>query len=573
MARVNWELESGDKIEEFVAALLLLRHNGPGNRITPSRGDRGVDVRLADPDGIRFFQVKRYAQKLTSKQEREVVKSWETFRQKTAPIAPVKSWTLVCPWNPTNERLDWLEQLTAGSGFPTDWMGRATLEAMAAENPALVDFYFGDGGESLHRLLTDAFRGGRDLPDGVAAEDLLEAVNTRLIALSAALNKVDPFYRYEIEIRAGHLRDEPIEASMRAAPDVAFVEYKQIDDGHYRVMRVIARHPASFSLRTISTTIVLQVAAGSPDHEAVEDFLHFGAPFAEVPGTVTAVTGPPGIHQPTGDGWFTVLALPGNANALPDLELRLLDRVGNVLETLDLVDVEIARGIRAAGMWISGKDRAGALEFTLLMNGPEGHDEIRADPQPVAGKTPADVLPAVRFKAAMTDGTQLLLAVRGGPALTGAWRLDGIGPEPGPRNYLHLVEALLEIQRHTITRVVIPDVDVAEPDELAAIVQTARLLRGEHIEVTWTEVKMTLGTPDNLPPADMPEIVLMHTHPLTVTIAGQPIELDRHRRVFYRSAKLADPANAHTAQPGDQIRLVPASTDSAVLVAVPTAES
>jgi hypothetical protein len=35
MARVNWELESGDKIEEFVAALLLLRHNGPGNRITP----------------------------------------------------------------------------------------------------------------------------------------------------------------------------------------------------------------------------------------------------------------------------------------------------------------------------------------------------------------------------------------------------------------------------------------------------------------------------------------------------------------------------------------------------------
>jgi hypothetical protein len=55
VARVNWELESGDKIEEFVAALLLLRHNGPGNRITPSSGDRGVDVRLTDPDGIRFY--------------------------------------------------------------------------------------------------------------------------------------------------------------------------------------------------------------------------------------------------------------------------------------------------------------------------------------------------------------------------------------------------------------------------------------------------------------------------------------------------------------------------------------
>jgi hypothetical protein len=46
-----------------------------------------------------------------------------------------------------------------------------------------------------------------------------------------------------------------------------------------------------------------------------------------------------------------------------------------------------------------------------------------------------------------------------------------------------------------------------------------------------------------------------------------------HRRIFYRSARLADPANAHTAQPGDQIRFVPASTDKPVLVAVPAVES
>ena len=46
-----------------------------------------------------------------------------------------------------------------------------------------------------------------------------------------------------------------------------------------------------------------------------------------------------------------------------------------------------------------------------------------------------------------------------------------------------------------------------------------------------------------------------------------------HRRIFYRSAGLADPANAHTAQPGDQIRFVPASTDKPVLVAVPAVES
>src|SRR5689334_9477491 len=168
MVRINWELEPGEKIEEFVAAMLLLRHAGPGNRITPSRGDRGVDVRLTDPDGIRFFQVKRYSRPLTGTQKTQTEQSWTTFLTQAAPHAPVKSWTLVCPWNPTNEALEWLETLTANAQFPTDWMGRATLEAMAAENPALVEFYFGDGGERLHRAITNAFRGGRDLSEGVA---------------------------------------------------------------------------------------------------------------------------------------------------------------------------------------------------------------------------------------------------------------------------------------------------------------------------------------------------------------------------------------------------------------------
>jgi hypothetical protein len=51
MTRVNWQLLSGEQVEEFVSALLLLRHQGPGNRIKPSQGDRGVDVRLWDPEG------------------------------------------------------------------------------------------------------------------------------------------------------------------------------------------------------------------------------------------------------------------------------------------------------------------------------------------------------------------------------------------------------------------------------------------------------------------------------------------------------------------------------------------
>jgi hypothetical protein len=191
MTTVNWEREPGEKVEEFVAALLLLKHPH-GNRPTPSRGDRGVDVRVWNPDGYDIYQVKRYAGKLDSRRATSVEASWNTFVTETLPVLPVRSWTLVTPWEPSNPRLDWLAELTAGRGIRTGWMGGSTLDSMAADNPALVEYYFGDGGQRLHRLMADALQGGRDVPQGVPTEDLLQAVITRQRSLAATLNEVDP---------------------------------------------------------------------------------------------------------------------------------------------------------------------------------------------------------------------------------------------------------------------------------------------------------------------------------------------------------------------------------------------
>src|SRR5258706_16200804 len=55
------------------------------------------------------------------------------------------------PWDPTNERLDWLAELTAGSGVPTRWMGRTNLDVLAAQRQSLVSYYYGDGGQQLQR--------------------------------------------------------------------------------------------------------------------------------------------------------------------------------------------------------------------------------------------------------------------------------------------------------------------------------------------------------------------------------------------------------------------------------------
>ncbi|MFG1697117.1 hypothetical protein [Nonomuraea sp. NPDC049309] len=146
-------------MEEDVAALLLLNHSR-GNRITSSGGERGVDVRVSNPNGYDIYQVKRYSQALTANQAARVKDSWNTFAAETLPALPVRSWTLVTPWQPANERLDWLERLTADSGIPSTGWG-ISLDGMAAEKPSLLEFFFGDGGQRLQRLMTEALQGGR----------------------------------------------------------------------------------------------------------------------------------------------------------------------------------------------------------------------------------------------------------------------------------------------------------------------------------------------------------------------------------------------------------------------------
>ncbi|MEV4155558.1 hypothetical protein AB0J48_21270 [Nocardia salmonicida] len=91
MARVNWELMPGETVEEFAAALLLLEHPR-GNVITPSRGDRGIDIRIP-ADGNRFdiYQVKRFTRPLSAKQATNIENSWAEFVEKTLPRLEVRS--------------------------------------------------------------------------------------------------------------------------------------------------------------------------------------------------------------------------------------------------------------------------------------------------------------------------------------------------------------------------------------------------------------------------------------------------------------------------------------------------
>ncbi|RFS44406.1 hypothetical protein D0Q02_22205 [Micromonospora craniellae] len=528
-----------------------------------------MDIQVWNPDGYDFYQVKRYPRPLTARQATKIQESWETFVRETVPLLPVRSWTLVTPWNPSNPRLDWLRELTAGQGFPTHWMGGRTLDAMAADRPSLVDYFFGDGGERLQRLMASALQGGRDIAPGVVGEDLLDAILARHRGLADALNDVDPFYRYELDIRTGGLGDLPWDIDIRPGSPVAMVQYRQLDAERYQVMRILPRHPGVMHLRPITGTLRLEVNTGSPEHLALEEFSRFGAPFQDIPGTVIEMSGPSGLARRTGAGLFTFLAAPNSGNGIPDLDVRLVSTDGRVLHTLELVEVEAARGADGGpGTWICGRDRSGALQFRFFLHGPDGH-EIRILTGPLTGKTPAEALPAVRMAAELVDGNELLLAVRGGRPITCGWAVSDSAVRANARWHVSLLEALAAIQRFTWERVTIPDVDALSDGHIEEILRTGRLLQGERIETTWTQVTLTVASRERLPTPGV-EAALIAETPIIARVGDREIPLDAKRRVIYRTARIADPAEVTSAQAGDTIRLLPGSTDHALILAIPT---
>jgi hypothetical protein len=134
-----------------------------------------------------------------------------------------------------------------------------------------------------------------------------------------------------------------------------------------------------------------------------------------------------------------------------------------------------------------------------------------------------------------------------------------------------LLEVLLAVQAHTLQRVTVPDLADASPEQIGELMRLGRLLSGQEIRATWTEVTLTRGASSYPLPADR-EFPLSATNDIQLTLGGRQILLDDvQRRILYHSARLADPGELASAQPGDTVRLVPGSSAEVTIAVVPTA--
>lgn len=490
MTTINWERTSGELVEEFVAAHLLLR-SGIGNLIRPSQGDGGIDVQIPTPEGWEIYQIKRFATNLDSSQKRQIKKSWSRFQSSNPSYKAFKFWALVLPLDPTPQNLSWFEKLTSESGHETRWIGRATLDGWAAKNPKLTDYFFGDGNRRTLELLASTVSAVNP-PDAKGGEALLASVGTRLASLGNLLDEVDPFYRYELEFKRSSI-DQPPTADLvtDAVPsNRVMTTIQEIDGQQCLYTHIIARSAMSTVLRPVIGSF--HMSASTPEEvKALELWTHYGAPLKAASGRVVSSEGPPGTTSASGTELTAWTFSPVDAEPLPPLEVRLFTPDGELLTVVAATKSEHSSGLVGDGRWIQVE--LGPAVTIQFFTGAAGRaDSFSLTINAAVGSEPAKALQGVELVAAM-QGNRVELAVQDGPtfAPSSLASFDNERVFQLAAARAHEFRVLTTIQKYTLSRVTIPDDADITPMTRAMLIWMADVLARGTVEMKLTEFPVT----------------------------------------------------------------------------------
>lgn len=578
MTQVNWERYSGEQVEEFVAAMLLLR-NPHGNLITPSQGDRGIDIQIkAETGGYDIYQVKKYATTLTASQKKAIERSWQTFLEQTAGRIQVNSWNLALPCNPTPENQDWFEELTGRSGITARWYGRTQLDTWAADSPQLVDYFFGEGKKRSDDLLQQVLSilsisspSSKDEPTPA-----LDVILSKANDIINVLDNVDPFYRYECEFRYGNLEElsKKYFSHDRCEQTAAFISfYQQKDSNITTVLRVTPKCAESYRFRPIAFNMNLRADPDTEAHSVLRDFIQYGIPPQNIQATIEDVQSPPGGPLP-GKGTISLIDY-SEQDKLPPLEVRLSPKE-NDGETI-VVDVEhISHGIAPTGKgsYLRLSDRSNVATITLLVTAANNLGGLRVECNAFDGKKPSEVLPGLRLIDGLRNGGILELVVRDGGPQVFKVRSDGAANHElraAARKIVAYVESLMEIQKHTFLMVTVPAMDAVTEEDMNSTIEVARLLRGEKITRNWPQLELAVKDRENIPFNENELAILYHTK-LIAQVGDQEIDTGYVKQTVCKSARIASVREKDKTATAGYVTLVPGSIPEAVLSAVPMSQ-
>jgi hypothetical protein len=483
-------------------------------RITPSKGDGGIDVLDpgADSDGGDIvYQVKRYAEALSSKQKTEVESS---LKRLLGPDADprwanlnVTTWRLVTPWDPTPEAYAWLQGLVAPYGVQVHWDGLTFFDRMAAKYPNIIDYYLHGSRTAMLEAQSSvmALMAGGEVSEGkISAEYVMGRVQKAVSVLDD-----DPHYRFEF--RVGH--GDPPEPQTR--PGLVVSTWRIDTAAHtWFSVDVLARCAASLQVRPLTFEGLVTAAQGSADADALKDFVEYGTPFTSAAGGFSGQMDlPGGLGGPLAEATIQVSPVAGaDVEADPELRLEVLDPDQEPIAEVHADRTELTKG--TVGIRVVLREIHGVFEQVRRFDLVNQQTLVTFTLLDIEGMPVSSVRPAVEFLEAFRPPNSARVSVRHSPAHLGA--IEEI-PAVGDSSFdalariLRLLDAL---QQHTSTVIRVPTPDHINHQQ-AKWDFSARILRGE--EVVVTAVEKTLVVDFELPAGSTPP----ENGPITLAVPHQ----------------------------------------------------
>lgn len=499
MQRVPWERYAGEDVEAVVA-MMVNREHPDSTRITPSKGDGGVDIldAMAGPDGGDVvYQVKRYSAPLSKKQKREVEKSLDRLlgkrRDPRWADRNVTQWRLVLPCDPTPEALNWFDELAATYGIAAVWDGLTTIDVWCASYPEVVDYYLEGGRQRIE----DAYRQAMSFAtlDVPAAEGLdVHAMAGRVQATLAGPLSQDPHYRYTFRFGTG----QPTQVT--PGPGLVLSHCTSRETGWFAI-DVFARCAVSTQERPITLTARFSATKGSPEAEALQRLAEYG----EIPDTPLPFSGeldaPGGLAATLVEAQAHMEPAPAST---PDedaqLRLEILGPGGEVIASCHADRTSSGFGTKGGSFLLREIDgifdMAGRADLETLAESESGSGEqvvrgmnirLRWRLERLTGVPVMSVSGAPAFLGRFHEPNQFRLSSRHLPARHGSIQsLSGIEPVRALEEVAAAIDALRTIQEHAQVPVRVPDLD-EHRRQFPAWARIARVLKGERVQARYPE--------------------------------------------------------------------------------------
>jgi len=560
MSRVEWTRLVGEDVEAVVSMLLCLEFPD-AVRVRPAQGDGGIDVLVPLPDdGVAVYQVKRHAENLSTSQRAKLAASHERMRtSEFAQRYDIRRWHPTMPIDPTPTDLMWMSGVAEGQPWEAHWKGLSFIEALVAKYPMVVDYYLHDGkqrADNATARVTELLK----TQLGVSAGSSLtprDAI-TALHSLFGALDDADPFYLYGLSVDPTQPR---LDAGALPKRTVMAAQY-ELPGESWATIKVIARANESLIERPVSLNVIFDPGDDEELHEKFRDFMKYGTPFEAPSGTVSGnMDAPGGLGGPFTDGAFSFTSME-DLGENPDLRMQVLDPADTVLAECQIHRVERSVGPSRQGLRVVFESDHGVflweMKFDLEANTTTG----AARGQFVAGKAPSDALAALQVLSQLRHPNHIRTSLRHGPASAGASLTPfppGVGVDLG--DLVSLVEALAEIQKHTTTRLTIPDPATVTDRQRHDLERIAELLRSETVQRPWLTPATLHGV--GSPPVLDEELFNARAHaPLVARVGQEQVELGWVRNFYMH----CHPAPGGPRVDGDSWELVLMPTESSFLV-------